>query len=233
MPHLAAPFPGRKCKRQWTVGLPAVQPAAAAVSACLCRGVRAPLPQSRVSTVPAAYGLRVSAGRVHCPHLWTGGVCRLRRPGPEPRGVRGTGHRGSVRWTSGIAGQVPAGRPLSAADTAAAPLSMAGTWRSPAADRPSRPAGCGSDASRGIRCLRRQQHPQRRRPSRPGCPPHGVLPQPADTATVSVVRPALRPPGDGVRTAGVHRGHRRLRAGCCYRKRSPDRWPLVWYRHCR
>jgi hypothetical protein len=50
--------------------------------------------------------------------------------------------------------------------------------------------------------------PRRGRLSRRGCPPHGVLPQPADTVAVSAVRPALRPPGDAVRTAGVHRGHR-------------------------
>jgi hypothetical protein len=59
------------------------------------------------------------------------------------------------------------------------------------------------------------------------------LPPPADTAAVSAVRPELRPPGDGVRTAGVHRRHRRLRGGCGYRKRSPDRWPLAWCRHRR
>jgi hypothetical protein len=31
---------------------------------------------------------------------------------------------------------------------------------------------------------------------------------PADTVAVSTVRPELRPPGDAVRTAAVHRGHR-------------------------
>jgi hypothetical protein len=214
------PVPGRTCKRQWTVPLPAVQQAAAAVSAC----------HAAVAGVHRAGRLRVAGVRRPRPrsHIWTADVRRLRQPGPEPRGVRGTGHRGSVRWTSGL--------PPGAGRTAALPR---GHRRSPpeqgggyggASGRPSMhaPPATALDANRRIPCLWRQQNLDAG-----GCPDEGVR-RPADTAAVSAVRPELRPPGDGVRTAGVHRGHRRrLRGGCCYRKRSPDRWPLVRCSHRR
>jgi transposase len=97
-----------------------------------CRSVRVPMPQSRVSTVPAACGLRVSAGRVRCPSggpsvsagcadlARNPGCLRNRTPRQCPPDVR-------------ECGRVLVGRLLFAA--AAAPLSRAGTWRSPAADR--------------------------------------------------------------------------------------------------
>jgi hypothetical protein len=93
MPHLAVPFPaghpsgsGRFRCRLSSRPLPQCPRAHAAVvgvhSAGRLRaaGVRRPRPLSERRTV---------------------GVCRLRRP--EPRGIRGTGHRGSVRRTSGSA----------------------------------------------------------------------------------------------------------------------------------
>jgi hypothetical protein len=94
---------GRTCKRQWTVPLPAVQQA-------LPQCPRAP---AAGAGVHSAGRLRVAGVRRPRPrsHSWTADLCRLRRPGPQPRSVRGTGHRGSVRWTSGSAAKCwPDGR---------------------------------------------------------------------------------------------------------------------------
>jgi hypothetical protein len=212
--------PGRTCKRQWTVPLPAVQQAATAVSACPCRSRRCPQWRPPAGWVwPQAASAVAHLDRRCLPAAPTW---------PGTQGVCGTGHRSSVRWTSGIAGQVPAGRPLSAADTAAAPLSRAGGdggRRRPTVH--ARPPATAVDPGRRRRCLRRQQNLDAG-----GCPDQGVRRTACcrslrTTVAVSAVLPALRPPGDGVRMAGVHRGHRRrLWGGCCYRKRSPDRWLL-------
>jgi hypothetical protein len=166
-------------------GLPAVQQAAAAVSACPCRGRRCPLCRPPV-------GCGVSAVRIRCPRVRTVDVCRLRRPGRNPGASTER-----TPWQCPLdirdCGQVLAGRPPIAADTAAAPLSRAGTWWSPAADRPCtsrrlRPV----DANRRIRCPRWQQNLDVG-----GCPDEGVhrttgCRRPVDTAAVSAVRPKLR-----------------------------------------
>jgi hypothetical protein len=218
------PVPGRTCKRQWTVRLPAVQPGR-------CRSVRVPLPPSRVSTVPAACGLRCpqAASAVHTsgPPVSAGCADLARNPG-RPRNRRPRQCPLDVRECRPGA----AGRPPSAADTAAAPEQ--GRDMAIAGGRPSmhaRPATA-VDANRPHAVSTAAAEPRPGRLSRPGCPPHGVLPQPADTAAVSTVLPEPRPLGcrpDGwcpPRTpppAGVR----------CYRKRSPDRWRLVWCRHRR
>jgi hypothetical protein len=104
-----------------------------------------------------------------------------------------------------------------------------------AGSRPSMhaPSAVAVDASRRMRCLRRQRNLGRGRRSRRGCPPHGVLPQPADTAAASAVlrncgrwrcRPDGRcPPRTPQQPAGVRR----------YRNRSSGRRPLDGCRHCR
>jgi hypothetical protein len=131
MPTLRS-VPGR------TLGV-AVDGAAAGCPAWPCRRVRTTLPPSQVSAVPADCGLPVSTSRVrgHASGPSMSAGCadlarnpsrcpRNRTPRPCPRCVRDCG-------------QMLAGRPLSAVDTAAAPLSRAGTWRSQAADRPCTP----------------------------------------------------------------------------------------------
>jgi hypothetical protein len=223
MPHLAVPFrPDMQA---------AVTGSAAGCPARRCRSVRVPMPQSRVSTVPATCGLRVSAGRVRCRTIGPAHVCRLRRPGPQPRasaepntaavsagrlGLRpGAGRTATLRRGHGR------GSPEQGGDMAVAGGRPSSTPRRRQQWTPTAASGVYGGTRTSTRAV-----------SRRGCPPHGVLPQPADTVAVSAVLPARRPPGDGVRTAGVHRRHRRrLRGGCCYRKRSPDRWPLVLCRH--
>jgi hypothetical protein len=222
MPHLAVPFPaghpsgsGRfRCR----------------LSSSRCRSVRVPMPRSRVSTVPAACGLRGSAGRVRCPSgepSVSAGCADLARNPGCPRNRTPRQCPPEVREC----GWVLAGRLLSAA--AVAPLSRAGTWRSPAADHPCSPgrrrqytpAACSVHGGSGTSTRAAvQTRVSAGRRAAAAC---------RTLRAVSVVRPEPRPPGDGVRTAGVHRGHRRLRGGCCYRKRSPDRWPLVGCRHRR
>jgi hypothetical protein len=119
------PVPGRTRKRQWTVPLTAVQQAAAAVSAYPCRSVRVPC-RSRgcpPCRPPAGCGCPQAASTVHTsgPEVSAGCAELARTPGH----VRGTGHPGRVRWTSGLR-PGPGRTPPSAADTAAAPLSRAG-----------------------------------------------------------------------------------------------------------
>jgi hypothetical protein len=213
-------------QRQWTVPLPAVQQAAAAVSACPCR--RRGCPQCRPPAgcgCPQAASVVRAADRRCLPAAptWPGtqGCPRNRTPRPCPPGVR-------------ECGRLLAGRLLSAAVVSAAPLSRAGTWRSLAADRPCTPRRRRPvDANRRIRCLRRQQILDAG-----DCPDQGVrrtagccslrTPWQCPRCVRNRGRPAM-PSG----RPGVHRGHRRLRGVWCYRKRSPDRWPLVWCCHRR
>jgi len=217
------PVPSRTCKRQWTVRLPAVQQAAAAVSACPCRS-RAGVHRAGRLRVAGVRRLRLrsqvgplmSAG---CADLaGTQGRPRNRTPRQCPLDVRpAAGRTAALRRGHGR------GAPEQGRD-----MAIAG-------GRPSMhaPPVAAVDANRRRRCPRRQHKPRRGRLSRPGCPPHGVLPLAADTAAVSAGAsgtaaarrcrpdgwcPPRTPPPAGVR---------------CYRKRSPDRWPLVWCRHCR
>jgi hypothetical protein len=222
MPHLAVPFPaghpsgsGRfRCR----------------LSSSRCRSVRVPMPRSRVSTVPAACGLRGSASRVRCPSgepSVSAGCADLARNPGCPRNRTPRQCPPEVREC----GWVLAGRLLSAA--AVAPLSRAGTWRSPAADRPCTPrrrrqytpAACSVHGGSGT---------STRAAVQTRVSPDGGLPQPAGHCGQCplCVRNRGRPAMVSGRP-GVHRGHRRLRGGCCYRKRSPDRWPLVGCRHRR
>jgi hypothetical protein len=224
MPHLAVPFPAGHASGSGRFGCRLSSRAAAAVSACPCR--RRGCPPCRP---PAGCGVR----RLRPLSTPPDRRCPPAAPTwPATQDVRGTGDRGSVRWTSGSAGQVlPDGR--HPPRTRPQPLSRAGTWRSPAADRRCTPRPATAvDANRPHAVSTAAAEPRPGRLSRPGCPPHGVLPQPADTAAVSTVLPEPRPLGcrpDGwcpPRTpppAGVR----------CYRKRSPDRWRLVWCRHRR
>jgi hypothetical protein len=225
VPHSAVPVPvghgcggGRFCCRLSSRPLPQCPQAHAAVA-----GV----------PVPAACGLRVS---VRGPRLLSTPPdrrCLSAAPTwPEPRGVHGTGHRGSVRWTSGM--RPGAGRPLAAADTATGPLSRAGTRRY-AGGRPFMPTlpASAREANRRSRCPRWQHNLDAG-----GCPDQGVrrtagCRRPVDTAAVSAVRPARRrlamrpdgwcPPRTPSPPAGVR----------CYRNRSPARRPLVGCRHRR
>jgi hypothetical protein len=152
----------------------------------------------------------------------------------NPAGVRRTGHRGSVRCASGIAaGCWPDGRDPPRTRPRL-PIVGRGHGRRRRRNVHARPAGSGSGHRPPHAVSTAAAAPRRGRLSGPGCPPPGVLPQPADTAAVSAVVPELRPPGDAVRTAGVRRGHRRrLRGGRGYRKRSPARRPLDGCRHRR
>jgi hypothetical protein len=196
------PVPGRTSKRQWTVPLPAVQPAAAAVSACPCRSRGCP------PCRPPA-GLRVSAGRVRCPSVRTVGVCRLRRPGPQPRPCPRNWTPRPCPLDVGIAARSWPDAAIRRGHSRGAPEQgrARGGRRRPTVH--ARPPATAVDANRPHAVSTAAAQSRRGRLSRPGCPPHGVPPQPADTAALSAVRPALRPPGDAVRTAGVHRGHRR------------------------
>jgi hypothetical protein len=226
MPHLAVPFLAGHASGSGRYG---------------CRLSSRPLPQcprapaavARVSTVPAACELRVSAGcvcgRRFGPPMSAGCADLARNPG-RPRGRTPPRCPLDVREC----GRLLAGRPLSAADTAAAPLSRAGTWRSPAADRPCTPRRRWQwtpTAADGV-------HGGSTNLAAGGCPDQGVR-RPAycrwrrTLRQCPPVRPALRPLGcrpDGwgpPRTPPPPAGVR------CYRKRSPDRWPLVWCRHRR
>jgi hypothetical protein len=186
------PVPGRTCKRQWTGS-------AAGCPAEPLRSVRVPLPQCPGAAAAGAgvhsagrLRLRVSAGRVRSPRVRTVDVCRLRRPGRNPGRPRNRTPRHCPPWVRDC-GQVLAGRPPFAADTAAAPRSRLGTWRSPAADRPCPPASDGTGRQPAPTVSTPAAQARRGRLSRPGCPPDGVLPQPAETAAVSAVRSELRP----------------------------------------
>jgi len=72
--------PGRTCKRQWTVPLPAVQRGVA-------EGLDDPAAVAGVRSAGHACGLPVSASRGRCPRVRTVGVRRRRRPGPQPQQV--------------------------------------------------------------------------------------------------------------------------------------------------
>jgi hypothetical protein len=221
------PSAGRAWVWRWTVLLPAVQRGRAVVSARPCRGrgagsvghlrpagVRQPRPQS---TRPDR---RCPGGRADLSRNPSRGP-RNRTPRQRPLYVRDCG-------------RMLAGRPLPPRTRPRLPLSRTGTRRSQAADRPSTPRRLRQQWTQAAAAVSTAAAaPRRGRLSGRGCPPHGMLPQQADTAAVSAAVPELRPPGDAVRTAGVHRGQHRLRGVCCYRKRSPDRWPLVWCRHRR
>jgi hypothetical protein len=130
-----APVPGRTCKRQWTVPLPAVHQAAAAVSACPCRSVRVPcrsvrVPLPQCPRAPAAVAGVRSAGHLRAasvrkPHPLStppdrrcplAGADLARNPSRCPRTRT---PRQCPRWVWAC-GRVLAGRPLSTADTAAA-----------------------------------------------------------------------------------------------------------------
>jgi hypothetical protein len=100
-----APVPGRTYKRQWTVVLSAIQQAAAAASACPRR--RRGCSQCRP---PASCRCPQAASTVHTsgPPM-SAGCADL----AGTQGARATGHRGSVRWTCGIAAKCwPDGGPL-------------------------------------------------------------------------------------------------------------------------
>jgi hypothetical protein len=219
------PVPGRTSKRQWTVPLPAVQQAAAAVSV--------PMPQSRVSTVPAACGLRVSAGRVRCPSggpsVSAGCADLARNPGvsAEPDTAAVSAGRPGVRPVAGRTAALRRGHDRGAPEQGR-DMAIAGSRPSMHAPPATRWTQSPSTVSAAV------AEPGRGRLSRPGCPPDGGLPQPAGHCGQCplCVRNRGRPAMVSGRP-GVHRGHRRLRGGWCYRKRSPDRWPLVWCRHCR
>jgi hypothetical protein len=216
------PVPGRTSKRQWTVPLPAVQPAAAAVSACPCRsragvhragrlrvaGVRRPRPLSERPDrrcLPAAPTWPATEG---CP--------RHRTPRQCPLDVRNCGQ------------MVLAGRLLSAADTAA-PLSRAGDMAmAVAGGRPSMhaPPATAVDASRRRRCLRRQPNLDAG-----GCPDQGVRRTASAAACghggnvrgASGTAAAWRWCPDGWCPSRTPPPPARVR---CYRNRSPDRWLL-------
>jgi hypothetical protein len=196
----------------------AVDGAAAGCPAWPCRRVRTTLPRSRVSAASTPAGCRcppaASAVHVSAPSTSAGCADLARNPSRCPRNRTPRQCPLDVRESD----EVLAGRPRSAADTAAAPLSRAGTWRSPAADRPCTPrrlrqwtptAACGVDAA---------PEPRRGRLSRPGCPPHGMLPA-ADTAAVSAVVPELRhlvmPSGRLVSAVDTAAAWRTLRQSRC------------------
>jgi hypothetical protein len=172
------PVPSRTCKRQWTVRLPAVQQAAAAVSPCPCR--------SRAG-VHRAGRLRAAGVRRPRPRsqVWTADVCRLRRPGPQPRASAGPD---TAALSAGRPGVRPgAGRTAALRRGHGRGAPEQGRDMAIAGGRPSMhvPPAAAVEANRRMRCPRRQHKPRRGRLSRPECPPHGVLPQPADTAAVS------------------------------------------------
>jgi hypothetical protein len=168
---------------QWTVLLPAVQ-----------RGVAA----GGCTTLP------LSTSRVHCPSVRTVDVRRLRRPGPDPSRCPRNRTPRQYPLDARDCGQVLAGPPLSAADTAAASLTRG--MRSPAADRPCTPRRL-QRWTPAAYSVYRGSTSSTRAAVQTRVSPHGVPPQPADTVAMSAVCPELPPPGDAVRTAGVHRGH--------------------------
>jgi hypothetical protein len=156
----------------------AVDRSAAGCPAGRCRSVRMPMPPSRVSTVPAACRLRVRGrvrGRTVGPPM-SADCAGLAR---NPEAVHRTGQRGSVHRASGIAARCWPDRRSPPPTRPRPPLSRAGTWRSPPADRPCTPAGNGSGHQPPHTVSTAAAQPGRGRLSRPGCPPQGVPPQPA------------------------------------------------------
>jgi hypothetical protein len=205
MPRLALPFPaghasgsGRFRCRLSSRPLPQRPPTHAAVSAYPCRAV---------AGVHSAGRLQVASGRKAA-----SAVAQLDRrclpaalTWPGTQGVHGTGHRGSVRRTSGIAARYCRTAALRRGHGRGAPeqsrdMAVAG-------GRPSMhaPPATAVDARR-LQCPRWQHNLDAG-----GCPDQGVRRtaccRSLDTAAVSTVVPEPWPHGDGVRTAGVHRGH--------------------------
>jgi hypothetical protein len=108
------------------------------------------------------------------------------------QGVRGTGHRGSVRRASGIAARCwPDGcsPPRTRPQRPCAGQGHGG-HRRPTVH--ARPAGDGGGRQPPHPVSTAAGQPGRGRLSRRGCPPPGVPPQPADTVAVSAVVPALQ-----------------------------------------
>jgi hypothetical protein len=262
-----APFPGRRWLsgrprlRSWRSGYSgcwplrtlgshpwsdidvAVDGCAVGCPAWRCRQGLTTLPPSRVSAAPGLW-LPVSTSRVHCPSVRTVAVRRLRGPGAKPQQVS---QNRTLRQCPRAAGRA-AGRPLSAADTAAAPprtlpqpLSRAGTPQpagSPSIHAHPRAAAVGTG---------------RRLPTLPGvrgasgtaatwrCRPDGLM------AAAARVSGRLR--NGTLQASAVHRCVRnhsrgpdgRCPAGTlpqaagvgCYRNRSSARRPLDGCRHRR
>jgi len=217
VPHLALPFPAER-----TSGSGPLR----------CRLSNRPLPPcprapaaaARVSTVPAP-----ATGR-GCPQAASAVATLDRRCLPAAptwpatqRCPRNRAPRPCPPCVPGVR-QVLAGRPPSGADTATAPEQggRQGGRRRPTIH--ARPAGDGSG----------------HQPPTDGLHSSTTSTRTAVQTGVSAARRAaaarwtLRPPGDGVRTAGVQCGHRRPPAGVRgYRKRSPGSWPLEGCRHRR
>jgi hypothetical protein len=156
----------------------AVDRSASGCPAGCCRSVRVPLPQSRVSTVPAACGLPVSAGRVRCPTFgppMSAGCADLaRNPGASanrtprqcPLDVRECGSC----WPDGRSPPRTQPQP---------PEQGRGMDGRRQPTRPCRLTSYGSGGQLPHTASTAAAAPRRGRLSRPGCPPHGGLPQPA------------------------------------------------------
>jgi hypothetical protein len=202
MPHIPVPFLVGHWMWRWTVVLPAVQRDVAVMSARPCR--RRGCPQHRA---PAGCRCPPAASAVHAsgPSMSAGGADLARNPGvsAEPDTAAVSTMRPGLRPGAGRTADIRRGHGRRPPEQGGR---FGGRWQ-PTVH--ARPAGYGSGHKRRTRRPRRQ-----RNLDAGGCPDEGVrrtaccrsLP---DTAAVSAVLPELRPPGDAVRTAGVHRGHRR------------------------
>jgi hypothetical protein len=227
MPHLAVPFPaghasgsGRFHCRLSNRPLPQCPRAPAAVAGC---------PPCRP---PAGCGCPQATSAVA--HVRTADVRRRPTwPTPQRRPQNRTPRQSPLDVRA--CDQVLAGRPPSAADTAAAPLSRAGDM-AVASGRPSlhAPPATAVDPGRRTRCLRRQHNldagdcPDQGVRRTAGCrsPPDLVAVCPRwfrNCGRLAMVSGRRGPPPTPPPPAG----------GCCYRKRSPGRWPLVGCRHRR
>jgi hypothetical protein len=216
---------GRTLGWRWTVLLPAVQCGRAVVSARPCRGrgcrQRRASAGCRYPQAASAVHARPDRGCRPAAPTWLG----TQQVSAEPDTAAVSAGRLRLRPAAGQTAAIRRGHGRGSPEQGG-DLAVAGggpSWT---------PAGDGSGRQPPHTVSTAAAEPRRGRLSRRGCPPHGMLPQPADTARVSAVLPELRPPGDAVRTAGVRHGYfRRLRGVCCYRKRSPARRPLDGCRH--
>jgi hypothetical protein len=221
------PVPSRTCKRQWTVRLPAVQQAAAAVSPCPCRS-RAGVHRAGRLRAAGVRRLRLRS------QVWTADVCRLRRPGPQPRASAGpdtaavSAGRPGVRPGAGRTAALRRGHGRGAPEQ--------GRDMAIAGGRPSMhvPPAAAVEANRRMRCPREAAQTSTRAAVQTRV--SAARRAAAGGGHCGSVRRCVRNCGRPAMPSGrlVSTADTAAACGVCgYRKRSPDRWPLVWCRHCR